>query len=136
MTTATCEVEQQIKYGELTWLLSKSDSLQYKTIIPRVGHARVYQYPETDQDWCGGRWLWSINFDLLPTGFNPVVLKMEASDIVATRDEAMLACLDAKGLFIEDLRQLLMILCPGDEYAQGRRAGQEEIKQRVIDFLQ
>lgn len=134
---AICEMEQVIQYGGLAWLKQKNiTDIVYKTVIPDAGEARVYQYPMNNESWCEGQWHWSIRFNfLIADQLKPDVLKTKASNIRPTQQEAMLACLDAKGLFVEDMRRLLAYLCPGDEYAQGRRAGQEEVRQRIIDSL-
>jgi hypothetical protein len=140
MSTATYEVVQRenIEYGGLTWEHKpKLSQLTYFANQSGVGRFRVHQYPLDDLDACSGKWSWHVDFDwLVDFEQRPKVLYMNVGGVLPTLQDAMLACLDARGQFIEDMRQLLKVLCPGDEYAQGHRAGQEEIKQRLIDLLQ
>lgn len=128
-----------INYGQdLIWVRSsRSDNVEYEATQPGIGSFRVYQYAPDSAHWCAGQWLWSVRFDkLVDENSNPKVLKLEASDIVATREDAMLACLDARGEFIHDMRQLLTRLCPDDAYATGFRAGQDALKQKIIEALE
>jgi hypothetical protein len=129
-----------IEYGALVWELNTTpynDGVEYKTTMPGVGRFRIYQYPLKDENSSSaGRWLWSVNFDqLADSNSPPSVLRMEASRIVDTREEAMLDCLNARGAFINDMQQLLARLCPGDAYANGFRAGQDALKQQIIEVL-
>lgn len=129
---------ETIEYGGLIWSkISETILPTYIAEQPGVGGLRVSQYPCDGLDWSSGKWHWHADLDgLVKSEQRPNVIRMNVGGIVPTMMEAMLACLDARGAFVEDLRQLLYLLCPGEEYAQGRRAGQEEIKQRMIDFLQ
>lgn len=140
MGAAICEEAKTkiVEYGGLLW--QKREESKDPTYMARnssVGRFRVSQYPDDGLDRFSGKWHWHVDFDRLASEeFKPKALSMDVAGIQETMQEAMLACLDARGAFIEDMRQLLSLLCPGDEYAQGRRAGQEEIKQRLINFLQ
>lgn len=140
MNTSTAvqeEKAQAIEYGHLLWIPSAHVPNEYRATRPGVGEFRVYQYPDVkDSGSCAGQWLWAVKFDqLVEEGAQPAILKMEASDIVDTREDAMLSCLDARGLFIEDLKRLLAQLCPEDLYATGFRAGQEDIKAKVAEVV-
>lgn len=127
-----------VEYGGLIWTKKQAaDEPTYIVQQSGVGKFRVGRYPFDELDSCSGKWHWHVDLDqLVDVKQLPKVLSMDVGGIMPTMMEAMLACLDARGQFVEDMRQLLHVLCPGDEYAQGRRAGQEEIKQRIIDSLQ
>lgn len=134
--TATPQTEEHpetIEYGGLIWTKDndRSSGIEYEASQPECGKFRVYQYPNESPS-CAGRWLWAVNFNtMVKAEYQPAILQMEASKVVDKNIEAaMQACLDAKDIFIADIKQLSTQLGIGN-YATGYMDGQAKLAEKI-----
>lgn len=132
--TATTETTppETVEYGGLIWAKNndKAAGVEYHATLPECGRFRVYQYPEGS--YSQGDWLWHVSFDtLVDAAHKPSIMQMEASQIVGPDiKEAMQACLDAKGKFIADIKQLSVQLGIGN-YPTGFMDGQAALVEKI-----
>ncbi|MCE5182336.1 MAG: hypothetical protein LLG15_11090 [Betaproteobacteria bacterium] len=125
--------EETIEFGGLVWpKTDRAESDEYTAVIPDCGNCRITQYAE---GYTKGAWHWMVYFDTLIDPLHKVsVLQMETRGIKPTREEAMQACLDAKDLFIKDIKQLSFALSIGD-YATGFKEGQSALAKDIREVL-
>lgn len=127
---------ETIEYGGLIWRKSesRSDKPQYDAIEPGTGSFYISQYTE-ENGFHKGQWHWCVRFNKwLDPLFQPVALNLDSSGIEKERDDAMFACLNAKAKFLDEIKMVLVLLGVGD-YAEGFRAGQEDIKAKVAEVV-
>lgn len=126
----TPEAEATVEYGGLVWIKSvRGDTPEYEVTQPDCGSYRISQY--TDQD----RWFWGVVFDsLVDREQFPRTLRMETSGIKETRADAMQACMEAKGKFIADIKQVCAELGIGD-YADGYTDGKSDLLKKIAEVL-
>lgn len=140
--TATPEKEyiawpDAIEYGGTIWRkATRNDGIEYGTIRDEID-LYIYQYPKKPEHYCsGGRWRWAAEFkDCVPEDDLPQCLRMDASGILDTHLDAMCQCINAFDEWLDDMQRMLLIFKPGDQYAQGFRAGQEDIKAKVAEVV-
>lgn len=134
-TPQTEEHPETVECGGLIW--TKSDSLnktKYDAIQPGVGYFYVSQYTEED-GYHRGQWHWMVRFnDWLDPSFKPVALDLNSSGIEPERDDAMMACINANARFVDEIKMVLVLLNVG-HYAEGFRAGQEDIKAKIAEVV-
>lgn len=125
--------EETIEFGGLIWKrLECENSYKYEAIQPDCGRSYVYQYPDGHSK---GHWHCLTYFDALIEPLHHLsVLEMQASDIKPTREEAMQFCLDAKDLFIADIKTICIALCIGD-YTTGFKEGQAALAKDIREVL-
>lgn len=128
------EKEATVEYGGLVWTPSGIEGVvDFRTTQPDCGKYRICQY--TDDGHYQGCWHWHVDFiSLIGPALKPSVLKMETGGIKDTRDEAIQACLDAKGNFIEDIKLLSMALGVGN-YPTGFMDGQSALSKKIAEVL-
>ncbi len=138
-TTQTAQDLQPetIEFGGVTWTREdRNNGVAYKATQPGKAGLDIYQYPPDGSSCCNGKWRWAANFNIhTEIRIPPQVLELEGSNIVATREDAMAACVNAFDDWIEDMQTMLARLCPQDLYAQGFCAGQEDIKDKIAKVL-
>ena len=134
MQTATEQAQENIEFHGMIWCRTKNKSPEYTTISPDVGEFRISQYPVDSGLFNAGRWFWSVDFTKIRREFNFTHLRVDASDIVDTREEAMVGCLTARGFWLDEIKTLMAKLGIGD-YATGFKDGQYAIAKVVQEAL-
>lgn len=131
-TTLPAVPEQTIEYGGCTWTPGAlGDMLMYKANSPLRDDLHIHQYgPDR---FCAGRWNWQARYHM--PDIQTDVLRLESSGVEPTRELAMAACINARDNFIDEMKQALRVLCPDEPYADGFRAGQEDIKARIAKVV-
>lgn len=128
MDTATEAPPKTIEYGGLIWNFEKRDGVQYRVIKDKI-EMRIYQYPE-------GYWLWHVEFvNLISEELKKSGIPLSAHSIVDTREEALFMCINAFDMWLDGMQRALLLFRPKDQYAQGFRAGQEEIKAKIAEVV-
>lgn len=123
-----------IEYGGVVWLRDPDRSVPSYHATSNHIKLHVVQYTP-DDDYAPGRWCWQAYFDDLPGIERPNVLSLNGGAIADTREDAMFCCINAYGSWLDDMQNLLRILRPDDQYAQGFRAGQEDIKAKIAEVV-
>lgn len=127
---------QEISFGGVIWKKTdrKNDKgVEYQTFQKDGTNLRVYQYPEGHN---AGSWYWESNFR--NSVFSEVEFQGIDKDISAIceeREEAMRCCIDAKSILISDITLMINVLMPDSQYAEGFRAGQEDIKAKIAEVI-
>lgn len=129
----TDETPDTIEYHGLIWIRSVRPELEYMTTSPEIGMFHVYQYQKNEYG-NEGRWYWSVNFTKIKCELKFTHLKTDASGIVDTLELAMVACLTARGYWLDEIKALMSHLEIGD-YATGFKDGQADIAKKVQEVL-
>lgn len=132
MKTAIEEAPDTIEFHGMIWTRTENVQPEYKASNPDIGDFRVYQYPVGSNS--EGRWLWWVDLKKISRDFKFEYLRTEASDIVDTREEAMVGCITARGFWLDDIKVLMAKLGIGD-YATGFRDGQDALTKKVQEVL-
>lgn len=122
-----------ICYGGLVWCKTdREESDEYESSHPLVGNFRIYLY---NSGYHQGVWFWHVTFNNSFTpGYVPSVLSMSVGDIVESREAAMLACMDAKARFLDDLKRLAVVTGLND-YTTGFTDGEKALAEKIAAVL-
>lgn len=131
---ATDEASDTIEFHGLIWEKTKKATPEYKANSLEIGDFRIYQYPSDLDSPCAGKWLWVVYFTKIQREFNFTNLKAEASHIVDTREEALVGCITARGIWLDEIKALMATLGIGD-YATGFKDVQADIAKKIQEVL-
>ncbi len=135
-----CPIEPQaetmpnaIEYGGVMWQLEHTDdSIQYRSLRGQVAMC-VSLYAS---GYSVGKWHSAAEFEqLVPREKRPDNFDLRVYSIVDTREDAMCFCINAFDEWLENMQSMLLIFKPDDQYAQGFRAGQEDIKAKIAEVV-
>ena len=124
----------KIEYHGLIWTRTDREKPEFKASNPEIGNFTISQYGDESISGNTGRWWWQAEFDVIKNLIGPTFLQTSASGIVDTREEAMAACLVARGNWLDEIKMLMEKLGIGD-FAAGFQAGQNDIRQRIAKVM-
>lgn len=134
--TETVHYPASFQYGGLEWhKIDRDDKgVEYKTAMQGRGEFRIYQYPEGS--YCAGEWLWCANLScLLPKEIKLNCISLDSlRAVVDTQVQALSACLNARDLMEEDIKNISLYREIGN-YATGFLDGQAALTDKIKAVL-
>ena len=118
------EVET-IAFGGVAWEDRSGDKPRF---IAMDGADKFYISQYNDNGSCHGRWHWKRAFYVIEKADPSGAIENHMSGIVDTREEAMLACIDAKNRLPQIIRILARELGIETAYEQGYLDAKAEMK--------